>query len=69
MSWSNYGRPNNEVKNGWHIDHIRPLSSFDFTEADKLEETLLKAWHYTNLQPLWGLENIKKGNKYENNIK
>lgn len=51
MSWDNYGFY------GWHIDHIIPLSSA------KNEEELLKLSHYTNLQPLWMLENIKKGNK------
>jgi hypothetical protein len=28
MSWENYGRK------GWHIDHIRPLSSFDLTDVE-----------------------------------
>lgn len=41
----------------WHIDHIIPLSSA------KTEEELYKLCHYTNLQPLWAVENMKKGNK------
>ncbi len=41
----------------WHIDHIIPLSSA------KKEEELYKLCHYTNLQPLWAVENMKKGNK------
>ena len=41
----------------WHIDHIIPLSSA------KTEEELYKLCHYTNLQPLWAIENMKKGNK------
>jgi protein-arginine kinase activator protein McsA len=49
MSWDNYGV--------WHIDHIIPLSSA------KSEEEIYKLCHYTNLQPLWGIDNIKKGNK------
>lgn len=53
MSWENYG------KFGWHIDHIVPLSSFDLTDR----EQFLKACHYTNLQPLWAEDNLKKGNK------
>lgn len=51
MSWDNYGYY------GWHIDHIIPLSSA------KTEEEIYKLCHYTNLQPLWGEENIKKGGK------
>lgn len=51
MSWENYGR------NGWHIDHIKPLSLFDLTDANELRA----ACHFTNLQPLWALDNIRKG--------
>jgi hypothetical protein len=47
MSWDNYG--------DWHIDHIVPLSS-----SNTIEE-INKLCHYTNLQPLWADENIKKG--------
>lgn len=53
MSWDNYGR------GGWHIDHIRPLSSFDLTNR----EEVVIACHYTNMQPLWAAENIRKGAK------
>jgi hypothetical protein len=51
MSWDNYGYY------GWHIDHIIPLSS------GKTEEEILKLCHYTNLQPLWAKQNLKKSNK------
>lgn len=51
MSWDNYGYY------GWHIDHIIPLSSA------KTEEDIYKLYHYTNLQPLWVMENLKKNNK------
>ena len=53
MSWSNYGRK------GWHIDHIKPLSSFDLTDPEQFK----KACHYSNLQPLWAEDNLKKSNK------
>jgi len=51
MTWDNYGE--------WHIDHIRPLSSFDLTDR----EQLLQAVHFSNLQPLWATDNLKKGTK------
>jgi hypothetical protein len=49
MSWDNYGE--------WHIDHIIPLSSATN------EESMMKLCHYTNLQPLWAIDNIKKGKR------
>jgi len=51
MSWGNYGE--------WHIDHIKPISSFDLTN----EYELKKAFHYSNTQPLLAKENLSKGNK------
>lgn len=53
MSWNNYGYY------GWHIDHIVPLSKFDLANRKELK----KACHFTNLQPLWWKENIKKSNR------
>ena len=53
MSWDNYGM------HGWHIDHIIPLSHFDLTDREQLK----KACHYTNLQPMWAEENLRKSNK------
>ena len=44
---------------GWHIDHIKPLSKFDLTDPVQFK----KAVHYTNLQPLWAYDNFSKGNK------
>jgi len=44
-------------KFGYHIDHIIPISSA------KTEEEVLKLSHYTNFQPLFWLDNIKKSNK------
>lgn len=57
MSWDNWGCKEND----WSIDHIKPLSSFDLTDR----EQFLEACHYTNLQPMWHIENIRKGDKME----
>jgi len=51
MSWDNYGL--------WHIDHIRPCFSFDLSKP----EEQAKCFHYTNLRPLWAIDNYKKGRK------
>lgn len=51
MSWNNYGL--------WHVDHIVPVSFFDFENED--DQELIECWKLENLQPLWAEENIKKG--------
>jgi hypothetical protein len=51
MSWDNYGE--------WHVDHIQPISSFDLLTVEGQKA----AMHYTNLQPLWAKDNMKKGKK------
>lgn len=55
MSWDNYG-----VK-GWHIDHIRPIVSFDLSDPEQQK----MCFHWTNLQPLWAEDNIRKGAKWD----
>jgi hypothetical protein len=53
MTWEN--------RTLWHLDHIYPVSrAID-------EEHLIRLNHYTNFQPLWAIDNIKKGNKIINN--
>jgi 5-methylcytosine-specific restriction endonuclease McrA len=52
MSWNNYG-------SYWHIDHIVPLSAFNFSKPEDYEFQL--AWSLENLQPLKASKNISKG--------
>ena len=59
MTWDNWSFC------GWHIDHKVPLSLFDLEDR----EQFLKANHYTNLQPLWAVDNLKKHNSIINKIK
>lgn len=54
MSWKNYGLGANNTT--WHIDHKIPIFS-----ATSLEE-IYKLNHHTNLQPMWGSDNIRKSN-------
>ena len=49
MSWDNYGE--------WHIDHIKPVSSYDSDTPVDVVNSL------ENLQPLWAYDNLSKGNK------
>jgi hypothetical protein len=56
MTWENYGE--------WHIDHIKPLISFNLIDYAQLAE----ACHYTNLQPLWAKDNMAKGCKLVSRI-
>lgn len=49
MNWDNMDK--------WHIDHIIPL------RLAETEEDVFRLCHYTNLQPLWAIDNLKKGGK------
>lgn len=51
MTWDNYGE--------WHLDHIKPLIKFDLSDPEQFKE----ACHYTNYQPLWAVQNIRKGGR------
>ena len=53
MSWDNYGK--------WHVDHKLPITSFNINQIG--DEEFMKCWGLSNLQPLWGDENVRKSNK------
>lgn len=53
MTWDNH------TTNGWHVDHILPLTP----EEPISEEEIYKRCHYTNLQPLWAKDNMRKNNR------
>lgn len=50
MTWENHGR--------WHIDHIIPLSAWDYDGPDHPE--FKAAWSLGNLRPLWAKDNLVK---------
>lgn len=43
----------------WHVDHIKPCASFDLTNLAQQKE----CFHYSNLQPLFAIDNLRKGNR------
>lgn len=51
MSWENYGT--------WHVDHKKPCAKFDLSNPAQQRA----CFHFSNLQPLWGIDNIRKGAK------
>lgn len=53
MSWDNRG--------DWHIDHIVPISSFNFDTPDC--DDFRRCWALSNLRPLWAGDNIRKNGK------
>jgi hypothetical protein len=55
MTWENQGK--------WHIDHIRPIASFNITSYK--DKDFKKCWCLENLQPLWAKDNLSKGAKYK----
>lgn len=55
MTWETYGL------RGWHVDHVVPCAVFDFTDPEQQK----MCFNYTNLRPLWWLDNLKKGAKLE----
>lgn len=55
MTWENKG--------DWHIDHIKPRSSFSYSSPD--EQEFKSCWALSNLQPLWAIDNIRKNAKLD----
>jgi len=53
MNWENYGE--------WHIDHIRPISSYVIENYE--DKSFKDCWSLNNLRPLWAKENLSKGGK------
>ena len=55
MTWENHGMGHGK----WNLDHKQPCASFDL----KCPVQQLACFHYKNLQPLWAIDNMKKGAK------
>ena len=55
MNWDNWS------VDGWHLDHIRPCSSFDLKD----ENQQFVCFNFRNYMPLWASENISKNDNYE----
>ena len=53
MTWENHG-------DYWHIDHCQPCNSFDLLKTSEQKE----CFHWTNMQPMEGIENISKSDNY-----
>jgi hypothetical protein len=56
MTWQNRGA------SGWHLDHIIPVSHFDLSNPEQQR----RCFHYTNLRPLWAVDNLRKGDSVPN---
>lgn len=52
MNWENHGAV-------WHVDHVIPCALFDQTDVNEQE----KCWHWSNMQPLLGPDNLSKGSE------
>jgi hypothetical protein len=52
MTWDNYGT-------AWHLEHIRPVSSFD------LPAQIAECWALSNLRPMEAIGNLRKGAQWQ----
>lgn len=60
MTWENHGRG----EGMWHIDHIKALSLFVDIHLPEVQKA---AFHWSNLRPLWSVDNVTKGNRWAGN--
>ena len=68
MSWDNFGKlkaEENNYSDWWDVDHYVPCNFFNL--SDSTEQMI--CFHWTNLQPLWHKDNIKKRNHLPPEIK
>ncbi len=56
MSWAN--------RNKWHLDHIRPISSFDLNDWEQVRQ----CFHYSNLRPVWAKTNMRKHDAWDGQL-
>jgi hypothetical protein len=56
MTGENYGTV-------WHVDHIMPCAIFDLTKPEHQR----RCFHFSNLQPLFASDNLRKGAKIQTN--
>eukprot|EP00820_Chromera_velia_P018020 Cvel_27181.t1-p1 / transcript=Cvel_27181.t1 / gene=Cvel_27181 / organism=Chromera_velia_CCMP2878 / gene_product=Uncharacterized protein L426, putative / transcript_product=Uncharacterized protein L426, putative / location=Cvel_scaffold3353:1900-2452(-) / protein_length=184 / sequence_SO=supercontig / SO=protein_coding / is_pseudo=false len=57
MSWENYGSL-------WHVDHIVPIQYRGADGQKPDAQTQVARLHFSNLQPMWSEENLRKGNRF-----
>jgi hypothetical protein len=55
MTWDNYGL------GGWHVDHLIPCAVYDLRDSEEQN----KCFHYSNLQPMWAIENFDKNVSFQ----
>lgn len=61
MTWDNHGIYRVGGDMTWHIDHIKPVASFDLTDSAQQKA----CFHWTNLQPLWAVDNLSKSDRLD----
>ncbi len=64
MTWENHGHYVRDGVSQWHIDHIKPCAAFDLTDPEQQKI----CFHYTNMQPMWALDNFSKNSRWNGSI-